>query len=1549
MNSYRFKVLLSIFAFSLSFICQSQDIYFEIISKKNDCPQYTLTAVNRTKLQEEKNFKWIITNIADIPNRKDSLEITIEDTGKFYITLEAYDKNNILLGTHIDSITLLPPPKVHYIVDRDVICKNNSVTFTPVIESSSSPIKTFMWDFGDENDENDNRELPDNVIVHTYDFGVTSDETTTVIPKLYVEDENGCTNDPETLPTIPITVKLTDAPRPIIKAKESSIVECGNVFEDTLSYANYNGSIESFFWVVDGDTLETTETSILHHFEANESAMTSSSIAIVATDTSGCSSDLTYKSFQLSNPKPPIIIIDTLSHLPIQENVKACMGGYLVSTTPGYSEVEWIFDNDTITGDEFIASLNNSGVKEITVNVTDIYMCPGSNTASIEIEDSLQIEATLDDIWSCSSDIVTIGLQSSIDGSIFYSDIEATITDDALVASLPEGNNIINMWAVSPSGCVSDTLSKEYLVTIPEANFSFNHQGNTCYPLDVEFINTADYSVDTVINGVRIVDSIVKIEWDFKGNDTIDLVETNFADTLDFTYTDTGYFKPTQIITTLNGCVDTTRGKIFVGDTPTVDITIIEDKICASEEATFSYSTNLGEKYDSLFVFMSNEEHQVSNVLMHEKINGDPGLLSGWDTVGIWKPTVKASNKGCFIKKAIDDSILILGPYIATFSEHSCSDPFDEYSFYLIDNDESTEWNWYIDNTLISGSTNKDTIHYTFPSPDDYVITVNAVNDTNSCEFTSNYPAYVRNLDVVYEPSKTLFCQFDTLYIKESELAKSSTGVETDKLAFQWHATAPSGAQETGSVNTGDPIVFKEKGTYTISVSSADINMCMDTASAIFTIYKPHALFNDIVLNGCSPLQVDIENLTEQKENDTTIISTLWYINNTFVSSSFDLSTTVSGNKPQSVSLKVIDAAGCEDIIKADSLLFPVQPDIAINPTEKLCAGADEVPFIYTGKGFVDIKRWDFGNGNIIETADDTVYYNFPDAEGTVPVTFSAIVLTDFGQCQNDYTFDVEVINLKAEIDIFIDERITRNNCSNPKITYNNEIDYSSDPNIYDKWYLNGVLIESNNTTNYVTIPFDATGHYTISLETYSTEYEGCNVATATRAEYIGNIDVDFEIDDTVCVGELIEFTVNNPELLQSLNFEIDYRDGYILPITEMHSYDTIPSPNPKTVKLFSDTYKNCYTIPTKEVYVHTLYADFIINNDPNLNEAEVCTPSDVLFTNNSVFTQGSNISYKWDFGNGETYSEADPDSISYKTSDTYDVSLIIQDDDCIDTAVKEVTLYPSPTLQAEIENDVVCEGSSSAIHVTTEAENVELVWSPTDFLDLTDPFNPIASPDTTFTYIVSISEEKTDNLVCSDSVEVTVPVQKKPSYSGFPNGNLVLMPPKDTIVILEGNGIYINDSYNVNNDSLPDVTYLWEPSYGLSCTNCASPTITGIQNDQIYILTMSNQCFPDVQEIIEFKVIKDSRIKVTTAFTPNGDGMNDFAFARGWGLKEFVWLRIYNRWGQLMFETNNFYEGWDGTYKDIPQNTDTYSYIVKAIDHTDKEIVQKGYVTLIR
>jgi gliding motility-associated-like protein len=76
---------------------------------------------------------------------------------------------------------------------------------------------------------------------------------------------------------------------------------------------------------------------------------------------------------------------------------------------------------------------------------------------------------------------------------------------------------------------------------------------------------------------------------------------------------------------------------------------------------------------------------------------------------------------------------------------------------------------------------------------------------------------------------------------------------------------------------------------------------------------------------------------------------------------------------------------------------------------------------------------------------------------------------------------------------------------------------------------------------------------------------------------------------------------------------------------------------------------------------------------------------------------------------------------------------------------------------------------------------------------------------------------------------------------------------------------------------------------------------------------------------------------------------VNDIIYVDGWGIRKLRFFRVFNRWGQLLFETSDIKTGWDGRYNGVLQNMETYVYQVEVDTYIDEVKQKQGTITLIR
>lgn len=139
-----------------------------------------------------------------------------------------------------------------------------------------------------------------------------------------------------------------------------------------------------------------------------------------------------------------------------------------------------------------------------------------------------------------------------------------------------------------------------------------------------------------------------------------------------------------------------------------------------------------------------------------------------------------------------------------------------------------------------------------------------------------------------------------------------------------------------------------------------------------------------------------------------------------------------------------------------------------------------------------------------------------------------------------------------------------------------------------------------------------------------------------------------------------------------------------------------------------------------------------------------------------------------------------------------------------------------------------------------------------------------------------------------------------------------------------------------------------WMPAVNLDNANNVSPVFKGVTEESYAIEIKTNSgCITIDTQLV--KIIKGVDIYVPTAFTPNGDGKNELLRPTLMGVKDLQYFRIYNRWGQLLFETKTKRDGWNGRINGAAQATGVFVWEVQALGVDGKTYSQRGTSVLIR
>ena len=263
----------------------------------------------------------------------------------------------------------------------------------------------------------------------------------------------------------------------------------------------------------------------------------------------------------------------------------------------------------------------------------------------------------------------------------------------------------------------------------------------------------------------------------------------------------------------------------------------------------------------------------------------------------------------------------------------------------------------------------------------------------------------------------------------------------------------------------------------------------------------------------------------------------------------------------------------------------------------------------------------------------------------------------------------------------------------------------------------------------------------------------------------------------------------------------------------------------------------------------------------------------------------------------------------------------------CFKETDVRVTTVPYPVANITGIN-TICYGDNSQL---TASGGSTYLWTPATFLNNPNIPNPqVIKPSTSITYKVQVN----DNLGCP-----------KPVFKTFSLTVIKLSVdagPADTSIV-------INQPLQLNATTVSGTIFNWTPSSDLSSSNILNP-LSSTSNDIVYKIIATNNIGCSASDSIRVKVYNlPPDIYIPSAFSPDGDGVNDVIRPIALGIKQLENFRVYNRFGELLFKTSTIGKGWDGNYKGEKQLPGTYVWQADAIDYKNKKISRKGSVILIR
>ncbi len=636
---------------------------------------------------------------------------------------------------------------------------------------------------------------------------------------------------------------------------------------------------------------------------------------------------------------------------------------------------------------------------------------------------------------------------------------------------------------------------------------------------------------------------------------------------------------------------------------------------------------------------------------------------------------------------------------------------------------------------------------------------------------------------------------------------------------------------------------------------------------------------------------------------------------------------------------------------------------------------------------------WDLGNGNFSTQQNPSLTYN---TAGTKDIQ---LVVWNNKGCQSDTLKTTIQIFAKPEIDFTISD-----SCMGNTIQFDGYTSTGSGIAASWYWYLDNAGATSllqNPVTTYST-----PGQKNIKL--VAVNNNGCVSDTLFKPIMIYDRPiVDFNFTDSVCLGTTVNFTGTVVTSLSAVtNWEWNFGAGTAT--TQNASY-TFNTPGEHTISLRASAtgVSSCYgAVVEKKIFIADVPKAAI-------KKLTACIGIATQLQDSSYTSDGLAVTqWWWDLGNGNFSTQQNP-GVTYTNAGVYPIQLVVWNSKGCksDTLKTFIKVYNIPVADFGF-TDPACDQSLIGFTDASTSDTTIANWSWTVLGNVFSQQNPSYNFNAGTTNTVSLvvtsaagcassalpksftmkvkpraamqfndackldevsftATETTGNISIDNwqwnfgdgtsQVATTNTVTHTYTANGNYPVNLVGIStegcPTDTITrpiniygtdAFAGNDIIAAANQPVQLIASGGLSYEWTPATGLSATNIYNPIATnGV--DRIYYLKAYTPEGCESYDTIQVKIYKGPEIYVPTAFSPNGDGRNDVLKPITVGITAFEYFAVYNRYGQLIFKSNDPNKGWNGSVKGTEQNTGTYVWMVAGTDFRGNKITRKGTVLLIR
>ncbi len=976
--------------------------------------------------------------------------------------------------------------------------------------------------------------------------------------------------------------------------------------------------------------------------------------------------------------------------------------------------------------------------------------------------------------------------------------------------------------------------------------------------------------------------NITSYSWNF-GNGT---TSTNPNPTA--IYTVPGVYTVSLTITTASGCKETIikRDAVKTGTKPSVDFSAEPRVVCGDKKVAFKNLSTGSE----LWIWSFGD-------------GGTSGLQDPthqYEDTGKFSVTLIANNNGCIDSMTKADYITIYPPIARFDTKMDCNNPLTVAFVNESLGAETFLWD-FGDGTTDSNSSPT----HTFSKQGNYAVSLTAYRD--SCKYTT-----IKNIYII--GSNNDFFSPDTLQCLGQNTRFNSNTLLADSALKFIYDFGDGAILDTSS--TPEVIhKYKKVGTYSVSLKVISPNGCNDTINKInyIKVGGVKGDFSVSIPEKCSKNDSTVFTDLSVVDSSNQIVKWKWDFGDntieTFTEPVFKHS--YSSTDSFDIQLTVTDVTGCADTVTKRTYI-PAWYAKAAFELDSLACVDTELDIKNVSRPLSSKFLWDIGGKTFTDTEPVHAFQQL----GKYKVSLK--MENEFG-CRDSLSKDVNVA--KPRVNFSVSDTLSACVPFDVKFTQQTE-------NIsrFTWEFGDGSTSVEKDPFYFYTQP----GVFNARLIGEATR--GCADTASVTIRLVDASATDFSYGPLIGCNPLL---VNlRTDSVHPRQYIWDFGDGNVIntegPSTQ-HTYETPGKVVPKIILDFTD---NCKIVLTGKDPISTTgaIAKFGIDN-------KILCDSGFVQLSDSTIHNDPITSYIWDFGDGTTSTEANPQHY-YKNPGQYSISLTINTEQgCTDSVQvpNVVNVATSPPI-------AIAGDSVACLNTPMFATGVDSLNGSVTSWQWNFPNNRSFTTQTPPKQTYSSVGLHTISLTAKNSYGCTTTTEKTVRVLPLPTADL----PAE-IRILAGTSANIPATYSEG-----VIRYLWDPATTLNCLNCPQPIATPPSNLTYQVtFTDQNGCKNTAETRIVLFCKEDSYFFPNT-FSPNGDGSNDIFYPRGNGIYNIQSLRIFNRWGEVVFENRNFAPndanaGWNGTYKGIKAVPGVYIFQAEVICASGEVFKINGNVALIQ